>query len=298
MQSLLAAFIFLLAVMDFVRTESLAIVLAGLPRGTNETAADFHRAILRPIRAANINVDVYAAVHRADTQLWLDWLQLANVPNPTITYTEDEVIVPAAQSYFSTCANPGNIESYHAQYSKLEVAFRAVERSGKPYDWVMKARNDYIYHPRQAFKPCWLRELPENVILATDKEPHRMDRWNQDGRAKKIADFMPEVRFPVLTSDAMYTGRFNAMRRLLTIDSTPPRPVDACLDPRLLENLLRVVAPDDPPVMIQIEHRVADHVFRQDIIIVATSFQANNEGRGQGWLDTPCLICFHCAHHD
>jgi hypothetical protein len=280
-----------------VWAQSLAIALAGLPRGTNETAVEFERAILRPMRASNISVDVFAAVHREDAHLWHTWFERATVREPTVVYIEDVVIAPAEQSYFSTCSNPGNIGSYHAQYSKLEVAWKAIERSSKAYDWVMKGRNDYVYHPRQAFKPCWLRELPENVILTTDKEPHRTARWNEYGRGKRVADFVPEVHFPVMTSDAMYTGRFAAMRRLLTIDSTPPLPANACLDPRLVHDLNGTKPCPDSTPMFQIEHRTADHVFRANIAIHSTSFQANNFNRGQGWLDTPCLICYDCANH-
>jgi hypothetical protein len=287
-----------LLLVQHARSESLAIALAGLARGCNATAVEFERAILQPLRKANIVVDVYAAVHRVDAHLWRKWLDRATVSEPTIVYLEDAVIGPADLSYFSTCSNPGNVGSYHAQYGNLEVAWRAIERSAKTYDWVMKGRNDYVYHPRQSFKPCWLRELPDNVILTTDKEPHRMTRWNEYGRGRKVADFVPEVHFPVMTSDAMYTGRFAAMKRMLTIDSTPPLPARQCLDPRLVQDLNGSMPCPDSIPMFQIEHRTADHVFRANIAIHATSFQANNFNRNQVWLDTPCFICYDCASHE
>ncbi len=144
------------------QAQSLAIVLAGLPRGTvEETAAVFERAILRPLRVANIELDVYVAVLRDDAPKLHIWFEHANFLRPYIVYIDDAVRpVPAQKSFYSTCSEPTEVDIYHAENSKLEVAWRAVKDSGKAYEWVMTTRNDYVYDPREEFKPCWLRELP------------------------------------------------------------------------------------------------------------------------------------------
>jgi hypothetical protein len=276
-------FFLLLLTAYSAQAASVAIVLAGLWRGSTETASEFQRALVQPFMHSNIDVGVFAAIHRHDLQHWKNWFLGANVTSPNIVFLEDQVIGNVSLSHFATCSlDP---VGYHNQFSKLEIAWRAVERSGIAYDWVIKTRNDYVFNPKQKFKPCWLTELPPKVMLTTDKEPHQEDRWNERG-TRIWADFIPHVFFPIMTSDSMYYGHYEDMKRQLTIDSVPPYPEGKCLDERFNTRT------DDHS---HIEAIMADNAFRANVLIATTTFQANKPG-GE-FNDAPCLLCYDCSAH-
>jgi hypothetical protein len=238
---------------------------------------------------------VFAAVHEREKQSCTEWFALAGLHSSS---THVGVFHDASEdspntSYFSTCSiDPGGYGA-HGQYGHLEKAWRVLENSTESWDWVVKARNDYVYHPRQTLKPCWLTEIPSNVLLTTDKEPHQCDRWNERG-TNPFSDQtfrIPAPYFPVMTSDSMYWGSKAVMRNQLITASLPPNSDDACLDPRL-ERLKHL---DVNVGSRHIESIMADRAYRANILIFTTSFQANKVGGC--FLDTPCLFCYDCASH-
>ena len=175
---------------------SVALVFAGPFRGKTSTSAEINRAILKPLVAGGIRVSAFVAGFRADRELWESWWGDPAGVNNSVPFVWRDLVDspdglgltrPLSSSHFSNCAYPPHRDRYHGQYNHLEQAWRMVQdevSAGKSWTFGVKIRNDLLYDPGQTVKPCWLKELPENVTITNDSEFHAPYRWNEMGFGK------------------------------------------------------------------------------------------------------------------
>lgn len=286
-----------------------ALLFAGLFRGHEVTKMEFRRAVIRELQADGVGLHAYLAGYESDKLAWLNWY--GNTTEYTwVTLPEDADLQrasPSANSYFSTCANEG----YHLQYAHLNIAWQAAHGSGHAYTHAIKLRNDFVYHPHQFFRSCWLNDLPEAVVLANDVEVNAGDRWNERGPENRFGGDtqlpLTKPTFPYMQSDQFIVGTFSTMSTYFSIDQTPPRAADAC------DDLVK-------PWANNIEVVLADFLFRKGIVTYAVSFQIRKNvypgytngacarpvppdylprtfihaGWRPDWLYTPCRMCYDC----
>jgi hypothetical protein len=277
---------------------SVAVVLAGAFRGDNFTSAEFHRALVSPLQAAGLRVDVYVAGQAALQANWTEWVGTAANSVTFVALKEGAARRHLNDSHFfctcdTWCVNyPMHI---HEQYRGLEESWAAVTASGVSYDYAIKARNDLIYHPRQAFKPCWLLELPADAVLANDVELQLAPlghRWNEAG-GRKFAH-APEAVFPTYMSDQLLAGTTAAMAHLFVLDGVAPPPGGRWEVPGRSEAC--------PKIPWNIESVVARQFWDNGVGAYPVSLQLRKLGLQlqdvyEDWLRVPCRACYDCVNH-
>ena len=152
---------------DGASTKNVAVVIAGLFRGTPETAAEYERALVAPLLRVNWTVHTFLGGFAENETAWRSWL--SGSASNRVTFVR---LVPDAQKsnestqYFSACAQVG----YGIRNAHLEDTWAAAKASGVQFDYAVKTRNDVAYGPDQFLRPCWLASLTDNVVLVNDKE--------------------------------------------------------------------------------------------------------------------------------
>ena len=284
---------------------SVAIILAGQFRGTPRSANETRRALVAPLQAAGLRVVLYTGGVAADAAAWRTWgEQAAGTAHEFIEIPERNQTT-AAGSFWGGCLPWG----YHLQYGALTATWlRIANRTA--YTYAIRARNDLIYPDVQAFKPCWLTELPPQVLLTTDIEIHQGDRWNQrgmvvwadNGRNAALMDYFgafnsyglfvnassrkmsAQANFPLMACDQFHAGRSTDMNVLLTMDVDKPWQAP-CASNSHIENILPL------------------YLFSHGIDVYSVAFSPrrdpkNGEGPAQ-WSPSPkpCYLCYDCFAH-
>jgi hypothetical protein len=276
------------------------VLVAGQFRGTARTATELRRAVMLPLEAAGYDVVLYTGGYAADAGAWRAWGEIAaggahafvEIPNQDATL---------GSSFWRNCA-----DYYHAQYGALTATWLGVSNRSA-YTYAIRTRNDLLFPAVQAFKPCWLQELPAGVLLTTDIEIHQGDRWNQRGmeiRDSQPLDYLPafssfglnltaphrrmsaQPRFPTMTCDQFFAGRQADMDVLLSIDTAEPwqRP---CPSNGHIENILAIF------------------LFARgiDVYTVSLTPRRNDPESAQvgpvDWAPAlrPCFLCYDCFSH-
>ncbi len=279
---------------------SVSVLVAGQFRGTTRTASELRRALLAPLEAAGFYVVLYSGGYAEDAAAWRAWGAAAagdahvfvEIPNQYATL---------GTSFWRNCA-PG----YHTQYGALAATWLGVSNRSA-YTFVIRTRNDLLFPAVQAFKPCWLQELPQGVLLTTDIEIHQGDRWNQRGMEIRGSDahldYLPafasfglnlttprrmssQPRFPTMTCDQFFAGQQADMKLLLSIDTAEPwqRP---CPSNGHIENILAIF------------------LFANGIDVYTVSLTprrndpASKDVGPVNWAPTPrpCFLCYDCFSH-
>ena len=279
---------------------AVAVVLAGGFRGTPNTSTEFARAVVAPLVAARLRVDVFAVGDGYDEARWHDWMKPAT-PHSFTFVPHGEPARSLNDSHFH-CDCAGWCVNYaptvHEQFRKLEEAWRVVQRANVTYDYAIKARNDLLFHPNQTFKPCWLLELPPTarVALANDVELHHAPvgvRWNERG-GNQAWPLQPLPYYPLHVSDQFLAGTPASLAPFFELDGAPKPPggkwevagrSDAC-----------------PKVPWNIESVAARALHEAGVGVFTVSLQlrkAQNEAGGlyKAWLQEPCRACYDCVNH-
>ena len=298
--------LFLLLLPSLVRAEeSVAVILAGMFRGTERTALEAKRALLAPLHRAGMSVSLYTGGHAKDEAAWREWGRVASGDSSVAGYA----FVPLPQadddslqaSFWRHCS-----QEYHVQYGALYSTWsRITNRSS--YTYVIRTRNDLLFPDVQAFKPCWFRELPRETVLTTDIEIHQGDRWNERGLELRVPpgylDYFAayatfglnvtrprpmskQARFPTTTCDQFFAGRYEAMDLLLSLDAAPPW-TPPCPSNGGIENILAI------------------HLFSNgvDVYTVTLSPRRNDPKSAETGPTMfrpdrlPCSLCFDCFDH-
>ena len=283
--------------------ESVAIVVAGQFRGSHRTALELQRVLVRPLVHSGIRVHLFAGGYSTNESAWREWGQAAvgnhsnftflNIPEPT-----EELL---AVSFWRFC-NGG----YHPQYGALHRTWaQVIDRQA--YTYAIRMRSDLLFPEVQAFKPCWLRELPENIVLTTDIEIHQSDRWNQRGIESKssmqgLDYFAPfstyglnvssqrrmsaQPRFPTMTCDQFFAGHVRDVDLILSLNGAEPWTAP-CPGNGHIENILAI------------------YLFSVgvDVYTITLSPRRNNPAeKAIGPVDwapapRPCFLCYDCFNH-
>ena len=276
-----------------------AILFAGLFRAVPEeeaTAASFKRAVVTPLKAAGLHVDIFVAGAAEDKEAWLKWFERAGVKESTVftTMTPLGEGLPLNKSHVAWCVwgnGPGEVPGVHEQFKHNEEVwqlFKAAQKT-RTHDFVIKARVDFLHHPRQALKPCWLAELPPHTILMIDKAlQHTDERWNERGAE---AWMPPKSYYPEYASDQWAMGHRVSMEHFMTLHSQPPlHSREECPAGQVLESPETVVA------KTLAKHKVAVHHVSFQIVAIKLVWVLKERG-DRGWLHTPCRACYDCVNH-
>jgi hypothetical protein len=285
-----------------------ATILAGPFRGTSLTASEYQRSLVDPLVRGQFTVDTYAAGPSDESAQWQTWLSsLTHTTTKFVAYPPDADELarhPERVSYFGRCTQvPYNVRMMHH-----EDAWRAVQASGVSYDYVVRTRVDLVYGPGQIVKPCWLRSLPESVILNNDKEIHEMDRWNERGISGGLTHqsqmvnehnistppeepWLAHATFPIWMSDQFMVGKTRTMQQVLTMVSQPESQGGTCRQ----GNSFWEYWQRDYPNFIESVH--ADFLFRRKIAVYPVSLQLAR-APSTAFLSTPCRLCYDCVGAD
>jgi len=272
-----------------------------------------------PLVAVGWEVHVYVAGDPLEKLAWLAWFRNVSVSSltwgdmtgdPAEGFSGLPTSRPRNQSHFhcegckKECINltPTN----HEQYKHLAEAWAVVTSSERKHDIVIKARADLLYHPKQALKPCWLRELPRKVVLANDLELHltpHAARWNE--RAARHPEYdpakLPVAAYPGYVSDQLFIGHPSDIAPVMTLDSAPPDERNTWNDGHTVR------CPSDtqqgPPH--NIENVVARRLWTAGVAVYTVSMQLHKMGYmglymrdgHVGWTNTPCRSCYDCVDH-
>jgi len=273
-----------------------AVVMAGLWRGSPQTAAEYKRAVVQPLRAAGFVVDTYVAGFRQDAANWTAWLSESNSTSATFVplLPDEEALIarPENASFFSRCVQP-----YHTRMLHLEDAWHAAQRAGD-YDYVIKTRNDVNYGPEQFVKPCWLRGLAHDVLLVNDKEIHCADRWNERGPAVQwpgppgkhppATPWAAQLTAPEMLSDQFLIGTAATMKQFLEMPSAAPTNGTTCREGNPFWEWMGEDFPANP------EQAFADFLYRRRIAWYTISFQLAR-APSTDFILTPCRLCYDCV---
>jgi len=271
-----------------------AVILAGIFRGTLETALEFQRVVVHPLRTSGFVVDAYAAGYSHDEAEWRKWFTYSNSTNFVfVNLLEDNVTLisrPESASYFSRCTEP-----YHIRMMHLNDAWLAAEKTGV-YDFVIKTRNDVNYGPGQFVKPCWLRGLADNFILVNDKELHQEDRWNERGipgmpNEPPKTPWAAQLLAPAMLSDQFLIGTRASMSQILTMVNFPPNNGSTC---RQGNSFWEWMGRDFPPGP---ESFIADFLYRRKIAWYTISMQLER-APSRDFIMQPCRLCYDCVQGD
>lgn len=276
----------------------MAILFAGLFRAVPEeeaTAGSFKRAVVNPLRAAGLLVDVFVAGAAEDREAWLLWMERAGVRESTVfrAMTPLGEGLPLNESHVAWCVwgnGPGEVPGVHEQFKHNEEAWQLVKAAPHTHDFVIKARVDFLYHPRQALKPCWLAELSLHTILMIDKVlQHFSERWNE--RPGEEPWLAPVSNYPAYATDQWAMGHRVAMEHFFTLHSQPPlHSREECPAGQELESPETVVA------KTLMRHKISVH--HVSFQIAAIKHLSGLKERGdRGWLQTPCRACYDCVNH-
>ena len=280
---------------------AVAVVLAGSFRGTSETAAEFARALVAPLLAARLRVDLFVAGEQAEEQRWRDWAAPSAPSSLTFAAHAPPVRTVNESHFHCDCAKwcvnfePG----VHEQFRKLEEAWRLVQRANTTYDYVIKARNDLLFHPNQTFRPCWLLELPPHVVLTNDVEMHHSPvgvRWNERG-GNQAWPLQPLPTYPLHVSDQLLAGTPATLAPFLELDGAPPPPGGRW---EVAGEPWRAKACPDPPWNIESVAARALHGAGVGVFTVSLQLRKMEMQRGKlykAWLAEPCRACYDCVSH-
>jgi hypothetical protein len=277
---------------------AVALVLAGSFRGSNETSSEFARALVAPLLAARLRVDVFVAGESWEEARWREWLAPASPSSVTFVAHAAPARTLNASHFNCDCDMwcVNYAPTVHEQYRKLEEAWRLVQRANVMYDYVLKTRNDLLFHPNQTFRACWLLELPPHVVLTNDVELNHSpvgSRWNERGGNAEWPQF-PIPLFPNAMSDQLLVGTPSAIAPFLELDGAPQPPggrwevlgrSEAC--PKIPWNIENVAA--------RALHNAGVGVFTMSLQLRKLGIQQN--GLYKAWLAEPCRACFDCVSH-
>lgn len=143
-----------------------------------------------------------------------------------------------------------------------------MKESGKSYDFVVRARSDLTYHPKQMLNPCWLNALRPNEVLTVDKEWHQHVRWNEQ----------PETKYPLACEDQFLVGRTDTMQHFFTIDETWKR-ADCHNGPASPEWIIAATL-----------HAQGVKVHTVELQLQAIK-ASNWKDLTSGWIASPCASC-------
>jgi hypothetical protein len=278
---------------------AVALVLAGSFRGSNETSSEFSRVLVAPLLAARLRVDVFVAGESWDEARWREWVAPAAPSSFTFAAHAATPARTLNESHFH-CDCPGWCVNYaptvHEQYRKLEEAWRLVQRANVSYDYVVKARNDLLFHPNQTFRACWLLELPPRAVLANDVELNHSpvgNRWNERGGGGAWPQF-PTPYYPAHVSDQLLAGTPAALAPFLELDGAPQPPGGRWEVPGRSEAC--------PKIPWNIESVAARALHDAGVGVFTVSLQLRKQALQQGglytsWLAEPCRACYDCVSH-
>ena len=280
---------------------SVCVLVAGQFRGTTRTALELGRALFAPLRAAGFHVILYSGGYAADSVAWRAWGATAAGSANIFVEIPNRDSASAATSFWRTCAT-----GYHTQYGALTATWLGIGNRSA-YSHAIRTRTDLLFPAVQAFKPCWLSELPLRVLLTTDIEIHQGDRWNQRGieilgSNSGLDYFTPfasfglnlttprrmsaQTRFPTMTCDQFFAGHQADMDVLLSIDVAEPWQ-SPCPSNGHIENILAI------------------YLFSQgiDVYTISLSPRRNDptikEEGPVNWAPNPrpCFLCYDCFSH-
>ena len=291
------------------------------------TAADLSRVFVQPLLAAGHSVHLHVTAPAAAHAKWESWLShVEGAAEPAQrTLTALGPVGPFSESHYAHDCNPWHTSAthdhYHEHSAHMEQAWRAVEAyekaQGWQYDFVLKSRCDLQFHPRQAFKACYLPAIDEHTLLTTDLEFFCQNRWNERGpglgegawecSGMGVNPTPARSTFPEWMPDLFFFGHRQPMSVALTIDSAPM--MMPCWDRNYTAregyNRTQLVAK-----LGNNERLMAEHVFSHGISVYAVPLQLGKYVFGRGreffedaydcgghggcWNMQPCLLCFVC----
>jgi hypothetical protein len=156
----------LLLRLDVASSKNVAVVMAGLFRGSPQSAAEYERAVVAPLQRVKWEVHTYLGGFAEDEAAWRGWLR-GSASNVTfVRLVPDAEKSRESTQYFGACAQSG----YGIRNAHLADAWAAAKASGVQFHYAVKTRNDVAYGPGQFIRPCWLAGLAESVVLINDKE--------------------------------------------------------------------------------------------------------------------------------
>ena len=272
-----------------------AVIFAGLFRGTPATAVEYDRVVVQPLLTAGFLVDAYAAGYARDEGQWQQWLALSNSSSTTFAALNDTT--NSARVFFTRCA-----QDHHDIFMHLQAAWVATQQKAA-YDYVIKTRNDVNYGPGQFVKPCWLRGLNDNTILVNDKELHQGDRWNERGLFVMAEGWTQQVNMPPKTpwmaqqtapwmlSDQFLIGTPASVSQVLTLASATPNNGTTCREGNGFWEWMGADYPGGP------EAYIADFLYRRKIAWYTISMQVAR-APSTDFIRSPCRLCYDCVQGD
>lgn len=305
------------AILLCVGAERVAIVLGGPHRGTNVSAAELRRAVVEPLSQNGMDVHIWAAGfvgHRDKDEdheaAWRSWLEEAvghtNATAHFVALPIDEELLktyPQHAGYLSTCAD----SQYHKKFLHTSVAWAAAQLNGT-WDYLIKTRDDLAFGYGQVVKPCWLREVQENVVLAANKEHHQGGYWYEAGGwlyASVVPSEQPGSVFkswqnPGMIMDQFWLGKADTVGRLVNFVKQPPNALP-CHEGSPMWSMIGKDYPAGPEAVI------ADYLWRAGISFYPVSLSLFKLVSNETWALTqggcrtppvfrgnPCQLCFDC----
>jgi hypothetical protein len=301
--------------------QRVAIVLGGPHRGSSATAAELRRAVVAPLVQDGMEVHLWAAGFvgargkENHEDAWRRWLAEAtdgtNASAHFVSLPSDEDLLttyPLQEHYLASCAD----SQYHRKYLHTTMAWEAAQADGAAYDYVIKTRDDLAFGAGQTVKPCWLREVDDNVVLAANKEHHQGGYWFEVGgwlysSAVPSSDTsaFKSWQNPSMIMDQFWLGKARAVGALVNMVTAPPnlRAGDgrSCRDGSPLWTALGRDYPGGP------ESVLADYLWRKGLSFYPVSLSLYKLVNDDAWDETheglreppsfrgaPCYLCFEC----
>jgi hypothetical protein len=268
----------------------MAVTFAGEKRVREEfvnTALGFGRTVVQPLLSAGLVMEAFVAGDPRERQDWVEWLALANMT--TLHWVDMTPLGqgrPLNQSHVANCVW-GTQDMYknavHEQFKHLDEVWQIVK--DRDADYVMRARDDLFFHPRQRFQPCWLQELPQNTVLSTDKAHQDPGfRWNE--LKVEGAEWRTHAAFPAAMCDQFFWGHRQDMGYLLGVHSEPPLRQQPCNGGGL------------NPEAVTSEAFARHRVDVQTVSLqIASTKRVWVERDDKGWVLSPCRSCYACVNH-
>ena len=172
---------------------AVAILFAGPPFHKHAPGYDyveeFQRALVAPLLNANISVSIFATgANEAEIAGWRRFLAKLKetctvevwsylpLPDRSTTRFSDAECKHRHMKSSAPCINVLYIWSHLDSTFQLLRHHEARVRL-RPFDYLIKARNDFVYRPGHCLDVAWLLSMPTDVLAVPSVEMHTTDRW-------------------------------------------------------------------------------------------------------------------------
>lgn len=273
---------------------SAAILFAGPPTHRHAPGVDYANHVrdrlVQPLLAGGFTVGSFAtADSEADVEGWRRFL--APVASAGASPVEVALTPPAPDRERTRFADSECRHKHHKSsepcvhawqvWSHLDATFQLLRRyevrepHRRPFDFLVKARNDVAYRPSDALDPSWLLQLPTDVLAVPSVELHMSDRWLERAEASR--------RWPSILNDQLAFGSRAAMGVYFGLVHSHSR---SGFKPYhheqiLAEYLLHARAPPLRIVTVELQYSQPGGKFVN--------------GKNGEWVRTPCRFCWRPA---